>query len=56
MKIRHGLTSTDSHVVTKPNAFLSSMSKSTFGDRIPQIKEFEVKGEMVERRSVNGGL
>ena len=54
MRIRYGLISADSHVVTEPNAFLSRMSKSTFGDRIPQIKEFEVKGEKVERWCVNG--
>ena len=54
MKIRFGLISADSHVVTEPNAFLSRMSKSTFGDRIPQIKALEVKGEKVERWCVNG--
>src|ERR1051325_9308894 len=54
MKIRFGLISADSHVVTEPNAFLSRMSKSTFGDRIPQIKALEVKGEKVERWVVNG--
>ena len=54
MQIRHGLISADSHVVTEPNAFLSRMSKTKFGERIPQIKEFENKGAAVERWYVNG--
>jgi uncharacterized protein len=49
MKIRFGLISADSHVVTEPNAFLSRMSKTKFGERIPQIKEVEIKGGKVER-------
>ena len=54
MQIQHGLISADSHVVTEPNAFLSRMSKTKFGERIPQIKEFENKGAAVERWFVNG--
>ena len=54
MKIRHGLISADSHVVTEPDAFLSRMSKTKFGDRIPQVKELEIKGAKVERWYVNG--
>jgi len=54
MQIRHGLISADSHVVTEPNAFLSRMSKTKFGERIPQIKQFENKGAAVERWYVNG--
>ena len=54
MQIQHGLISADSHVVTEPNAFLSRMSKTKFGERIPQIKEFENKGAAVERWYVNG--
>ena len=54
MQIRHGLISADSHVVTEPNAFLSRMSKTKFGERIPHIKEFENKGAAVERWYVNG--
>src|SRR5262249_26670710 len=54
MQIKHGLISADSHVVTEPDAFLSRMSKAKFGDRIPQIKELEIKGANVERWFVNG--
>ena len=54
MKIRHGLISADSHVVTEPDAFLSRMSKTKFGDRIPQVKELEINGAKVERWYVNG--
>jgi predicted TIM-barrel fold metal-dependent hydrolase len=54
MEIRHGLISADSHVVTERNAFLDRMSKSKFGERIPQIKEIESKGSKVERWVVNG--
>jgi uncharacterized protein len=53
MRICHGLISADSHVVTEPNAFLSRMSKNKFGERIPQIKEVEIKGAKVERWFVN---
>ena len=54
MEIHHGLISADSHVVTERNAFLDRMSKSKFGERIPQIKEVEDKGVKVERWFVNG--
>src|SRR5574341_64136 len=54
MEIRHGLISADSHVVTEPNAFLRRMSKSRFGERIPQIKEIDSNGAKVERWVVNG--
>ncbi len=54
MEIRHGLISADSHVVTEPKAFLDRMSKNQFGERIPQIKEIENKGQQVERWFVNG--
>jgi predicted TIM-barrel fold metal-dependent hydrolase len=53
MKIRHGLISADSHVVTERHAFVARMSKSKFGERIPQIKN-ENKGAKVERWFVNG--
>ena len=41
MEIRFGLISADSHVVTDRNAFLDRMSKSKFGERIPQVREVE---------------
>ena len=54
MDIRHGLISADSHVVTERNAFLERMSKSRFGERIPQIREIENNGVKAERWFVNG--
>ena len=54
MEIHHGLISADSHVVTERNAFLDRMSKSRFGERIPQIAEVESKDTKVERWVVNG--
>ena len=54
MEIHHGLISADSHVVTERNAFLDRMSKSKFGERIPQIREIENNGVKVARWFVNG--
>ena len=54
MEIRHGLISADSHVVTERKAFLDRMSKSKFGERIPQIKEVENKG--VNRSSAGSSM
>ena len=49
MEIRFGLISADSHVVTDRNAFLDRMSKSKFGERIPQVREVESKGQKTDR-------
>lgn len=54
MDIRYGLISADSHVVTGKDAFVSRMSKSKWGDRIPQVIEVESKGRRVHRWAVNG--
>jgi uncharacterized protein len=54
MEIRFGLISADSHVVTDRNAFLDRMSKGKFGERIPQVREVEIKGEKTDRWVVNG--
>jgi len=54
MEIRFGLISADSHVVTDRNAFLDRMSKSKFGERIPQVREVETKGQKADRWVVNG--
>ena len=54
MTIRFGLISADSHVVTDRNTFLERMSKSKWGDRIPQVIEIEEKGQSVHRWAVNG--
>lgn len=54
MEIRFGLISADSHVVTDRNAFLDRMSKSKFGERIPQVREVVTKGQKTDRWVVNG--
>jgi len=54
MEIRFGLISADSHVVTDRNAFLDRMSKRKFGERIPQVREVETKGQKTDRWVVNG--
>ena len=54
MEIRFGLISADSHVVTDRNAFLDRMSKGKFGERIPQVREVETKGQKTDRWVVNG--
>jgi len=54
MEIRFGLISADSHVVTDRNAFLDRMSKSKFGERIPQVREVDTKGQKTDRWVVNG--
>jgi len=54
MEIKHGLISADSHVVTDRNAFLDRMSKSKFGERIPQVREVDTKGQKTDRWVVNG--
>jgi uncharacterized protein len=56
MEIRHGLISSDSHVVTEKSAFTERMSKSKWGNRIPQIVEVESKGKLVHRWTVYGKL
>lgn len=53
MKLRHGLVSADSHASLPPDAFLSRMS-SRWGDRIPQVREVEQDGRVVERWVVDG--
>ena len=54
MEIRYGLISADSHVVTDKNAFVERMSKTKWGERIPQIVEVQSKGQTVHRWAVNG--
>ena len=54
MEIRFGLISADSHVVMDRNAFLDRMSKSKFGERIPQVREVETKRQKADRWVVNG--
>lgn len=56
MKIKYGLISCDSHAQLDKDAWTSRMSKTKWGDRIPQV--VEIKSERydypVERWKVNG--
>jgi uncharacterized protein len=54
MDIRYGLISADSHVVTDKNAFVERMSKSKWGERIPQVVQVDHKGQTVDRWAVYG--
>jgi predicted TIM-barrel fold metal-dependent hydrolase len=54
MEINHGLISADSHVVTDKNAFVERMSKSRWGERIPQIVQLDHRGQRVDRWAVYG--
>jgi hypothetical protein len=54
MEIKHGLMSCDSHAQLGRDAFTGRMSKAQWGDRIPQVVEVEVKGQLVERWTMNG--
>ena len=54
MRITHGAISGDSHVQLGRDAFTSRMSTPRWGDRIPQVKEIELDGRLVERWVVDG--
>lgn len=54
MEIRYGLISADSHVVTDKNAFVERMSKSKWGERIPQVVQVDNQGQTVDRWAVYG--
>ncbi len=54
MDIKFGLISSDSHAQLDRDAFTSRMSKTVWGDRIPQVREVEENGELVECWSVDG--
>lgn len=56
MEIKHGLMSCDSHGQLNRDAFTARMSRSRWGDRIPQVVEVEEDGRRVERWTVNGRL
>lgn len=49
MQLRFGLVSSDSHACVAPDAFTRRMSVTTWGDRIPQVREVEDEGRRVER-------
>ena len=46
MKIKHGLISCDSHAQEHPAVWTSRMSKSKWGDRIPQLVETNDRAAM----------
>ena len=54
MLLRHGLVSADSHACVTPDAFTARMSRQRWGDRIPQVREVEQDGRLVERWVVDG--
>jgi predicted TIM-barrel fold metal-dependent hydrolase len=54
MDIRFGLVSCDSHANLHKDAFLERMSAAMWGDRIPQVREVEQDGQIVERWVVDG--
>ena len=54
MRIKHGLISCDSHGQLDRDAFTIRMSKSRWGDRIPEVREVEYQGKVVERWVVDG--
>jgi predicted TIM-barrel fold metal-dependent hydrolase len=56
MQIRYGLISCDSHAQLDRDAWTRRMSKSKWGDRIPQVIELREEGHSypVERWTVNG--
>src|SRR6266545_3223962 len=56
VEIKHGLISCDSHGQVDRDAFTSRMSRSEWGDRIPEVVEVEDKGERIERWRVNGRM
>ena len=48
MEIKFGLISADSHAAFGRDDFTSRMSAKKWGDKIPQIVEFENEGEIVQ--------
>jgi len=54
VEIRYGLVSSDSHANLHKDAFLERMSAVAWGDRIPQVREVEQDGSLVERWVVHG--
>jgi len=54
VKIKYGAISADSHAQLARDAFTCRMSKRKWGDRIPQVREVEVNGRLVERWVVDG--
>lgn len=55
MEIKYGLISADSHAAFDRDDFTSRMSQKKWGDKAPQVVEFEHEGEMVDGWSLYGG-
>ena len=53
MEIRYGLISSDDHVQEHPEVWTSRMSRSKFGDRIPQVQR---QADGTERWVVDGKI
>ncbi len=54
MEIKFGVISADSHAAFDRDDFTSRMSKTKWGDKIPQVVEFEMDGETVDGWSLYG--
>lgn len=54
MDVKFGLISCDSHGQLERDAFTDRMSKSQWGDRIPQVVEMQHNGKTVDRWVVDG--
>ena len=54
MNVKFGLFSCDSHAQLDRDAWTSRMSKTKWGDRIPQVVEVNENGQTVDRWLVNG--
>ena len=54
MEIKHGMISCDSHAQLDRDAFTSHMSKTKWGELIPQVVEVDRDGQKIERWAVHG--
>src|SRR5438045_1660476 len=55
MELKFGLISADSHVAFDRDAFISRMSRSKWGDKIPHVASQEDDGQIVDGWAVYGG-
>lgn len=54
MELKYGLISADSHAAFDRDDFTSRMSTKKWGDKVPQVIEFEKDGELLEGWSLYG--
>src|SRR5487761_646468 len=54
MEIKHGMISCDSHAQLDRDAFTQRMSKTKWGDLIPQVVEIDRDGGKIERWTLHG--